>query len=105
MFDKRRRILGRDHHQTLATSANLAVSLKLTARKARRGGGGPARGTCVANPPARRRSRGALISVSNLASSLSRCGQQTEAEQILSATLALSRRTLGPTHELTLNVL
>ena len=40
-----------------------------------------------------------VISATNLAVSLSRCGQNTVCEQLLRDTLVLSRRALGPTHE------
>ena len=46
-----------------------------------------------------------LTSMTNLAFSLSRCGQEAECEQILRDTLALCWRALGPAHGLTQNVL
>ena len=46
-----------------------------------------------------------LTAANNLAVSLSQCGRKTEAEQLLSEALALSRRALDPTHEVTLCVL
>ena len=46
-----------------------------------------------------------LISACNLATSLFRCGQKTECAQMLRETLAVSRRALGPTHEVTQNLL
>ena len=42
---------------------------------------------------------GTLRLATNLALSLSRCGLKMEAEQLLRDTLALSRRTLGPSDE------
>ena len=48
---------------------------------------------------------GAMISASNLAVSLLKCGQSTECEELLRDTLAMSRRTLCPTHERTQRLL
>ena len=46
-----------------------------------------------------------LISASNLADSLSRCGQNAEGTQRYCEALALSRRALGPAHGLAHQIL
>ena len=98
------RVLGRDHHQTLATSANLATSLL---RRGKHTEAVEIEREVLASTT---RLLGAehqqtLISAGNMALALSMCGQNLEAEQLLSETLALARRTLDPTHEQTQKIL
>ena len=101
---KQRRILGQDNHQTLVTSANLAVSLS------RQGKHTEATEIEREVLVSMTRLLGAehkntLTSATNLAHSLAQCGKKMEAEQLLRDTLALARRALGPTHEHTQCVL
>ena len=98
-----RRVFGRDHHETLSTTATLAVSLAAQGKHTE--------ATEIAHEALVNTTRllGAkhketLIAAANLAFFLWRCGQKAECEQILRDTQALSRRALGPTHKLTQSI-
>ena len=98
-----RRVLGRDHFDTLLTSTNLATALSRQDKHAE--AAAIEREVLVS----RTRLLGAehentLLSASNLAHSLSECGQKMEVEQLLRNTLVLARRALGSTHERTAHV-
>ena len=93
---KRRRVLSRDHHLTLVTFANLALSLSAQGKHTE--------ATEFYREVLVSTTR-LLTSAANLALSLSDCGKKTEAEQLLRDTLALARRALGPNHAQTQSVL
>ena len=104
MLEKRRRVLGLDHRETLTMSGNLALSLL--------GQDKHAESAKIEREVLVQQTRllgaeheYALISASNLAASLWECGKNAECEQLLRETLALSRRALGPNHELTQHVI
>ena len=93
-----RRVLGRDHHHTLTTSANLAFSLSEQGKYTE--AVEIQREVLVSTTSLLgAEHERTLLSASNLASSLWQCGKKTEVEQLLRETLVLSRRVLGPTHK------
>ena len=104
-LEKKRRVLGSDHSETLISSAHLAASLSGQDKRAARSRGDRARGPRLHDSATRRRLCRHVDHGKNLAHSLSQCGQKAESEQILRETLALCRRTLGPAHEVTQLVL
>ena len=89
ILEKQRRVLGRDHFDTLATSANLASSLS---RQGKHADAAEIERELLVS---RTRLLGAehertLMSVGNLSVSLYKCDQKTEAEPLFRSTLALS---------------